>query len=638
MAPRRVISRTITLLAVLLLLHSLAAAQEPQLIKLSPPELDDFPQISTYLNVHTQDGEFFSGLEPQDLRLLENDRTITDFTLTQLHPGAQFVVAINPGPSFAIRDSQGVSRYDLVALKLAEWLSDQESLSQDDLSLLTTNGPEITHSNNPSQILRTLQNYDPDARQAIPAFDIFSEALSVAADTSPEEGMGRAVLLVTPPPEREAAALQNLLALANQQNIRIFVWIVTSTELSDSLGVNQLRSLAAQTAGKAFLFSGTETLPEPESYLEALRSTYLLSFISIITSSGTHQLSVEVDMGGQLVRSEPLSFTLEVQPPNPLFITPPLKIERKPPDEDQEIAIDLLPIEQKIDILVEFPDGHPRPLASTRLYVDNTLAVENSEKPFEQFTWDLAGIESSGEYLLRVEAQDTLGLVGSSIELPVTVEVETAPIDLLAAVSDRAPQIIVLVALLAILLAVWGLIVSGRLRPGLSAPIRLPHRAVRREPPTKPVPAQPEQPTRPVNRLLTWTNRIQWPQRRQTSQPLAYLHYLTADGEAASAKPIQIVAPEITLGREAHQSIIQLDDPSIDPLHARIELREESQFWITDQGTAAGTWINYERIPSEGAALHHGDVLHVGKQSFRFLYTRPVKVRKIEITLEDNNH
>ena len=44
---------------------------------------------------------------------------------------------------------------------------------------------------------------------------------------------------------------------------------------------------------------------------------------------------------------------------------------------------------QPLEIIVEFPDGHPRPLVRTTLYVDGQIAAENTAEPFNAFTWDL---------------------------------------------------------------------------------------------------------------------------------------------------------------------------------------------------------------------------------------------------------
>jgi pSer/pThr/pTyr-binding forkhead associated (FHA) protein len=66
-----------------------------------------------------------------------------------------------------------------------------------------------------------------------------------------------------------------------------------------------------------------------------------------------------------------------------------------------------------------------------------------------------------------------------------------------------------------------------------------------------------------------------------------------------------------------------LDDPSISPLHARIKRLESGVFMIHDQGSVAGTWVNYEPVTREGIRLAHGDRIHFGQLAYRFDLSQP---------------
>ena len=87
----------------------------------------------------------------------------------------------------------------------------------------------------------------------------------------------------------------------------------------------------------------------------------------------------------------------------------------------------MAPDKQKVDILVEFPDGHQRPLVRTTLYVDGQIAAENKTAPFDSFTWDLSGYKQSGEHKMVVEAVDDLNQSKMSMEIPVSVTVIEPP-------------------------------------------------------------------------------------------------------------------------------------------------------------------------------------------------------------------
>ena len=119
-----------------------------------------------------------------------------------------------------------------------------------------------------------------------------------------------------------------------------------------------------------------------------------------------------------------------------------------------------LPRSQSIEILIEFPDGRTRPLIRTALLVDGVLADENTDEPFERFTWDLSSYSLSGDHILTVEASDSLGLSRTSIGVPVTVTVVQPQAGLLAfLVRGRLWLVLGVVGLAGMVLAVslaWG--------------------------------------------------------------------------------------------------------------------------------------------------------------------------------------
>jgi predicted component of type VI protein secretion system len=112
---------------------------------------------------------------------------------------------------------------------------------------------------------------------------------------------------------------------------------------------------------------------------------------------------------------------------------------------------------------------------------------------------------------------------------------------------------------------------------------------------------------------------------RQSRVPIApaYLIRLTNAGEPASASPIPLTEKDMTFGTDPVQAMRVLDDPSIAPLHARIKQTAEGTFMIYDQGSVAGTWVNYEAVGREGIRLKHGDRIHLGQMQYRFDLNQP---------------
>jgi pSer/pThr/pTyr-binding forkhead associated (FHA) protein len=83
----------------------------------------------------------------------------------------------------------------------------------------------------------------------------------------------------------------------------------------------------------------------------------------------------------------------------------------------------------------------------------------------------------------------------------------------------------------------------------------------------------------------------------------------------------------MSLGRDPLKSMLVLDDPSVDPLHARVQ-REGDNYRILDEGSIAGTWVNYTPVSKEGTLLEHGDLVHIGRMGFRFMLQEPTRKPK----------
>lgn len=658
--PRRLVLRLALLLVGLMLAYPwLAYAQIGNRASLGSPAFEDFPTVRTTLNIYNSSGDFVRSLDPRDVRILENEQTLSVDELVLSQPGVQFVVALNPGASFAIRDSKGISRFDMLRDELVTWASGIPISRQDDLSLLTSDGPETTHTNNPREWLRALENYLTDARGITPSFDLLGRAITVAADSTRIPGMGRAVLFISPPPDQDAAlVLQNLASIAQQQDVHIFVWIVASQAMFDSTGANQLADLALQSGGQAFMFSGVESFPSIESYIEPLRYIYELTYRSQIRSSGTHQVSARIDLGGEEITTIPRVFELQVEPPNPVFLSPPTIIERSALVSDESEPEILLPRQQLIEVVIEFPDGHPRNLVRSTLSVDGVPVDVKIQAPFDRFIWGLEEHNQNGEHRLQVAVEDNLGLVGESIETAVRISIKTSPTQILAILSRRAPMIAVLLALLAGAILLWVLVVAGRLKPQGANVLGRSRRRADKDPLTQPVPARAEPPIQRASAIRiarrnasqfagTITGRISgglsglaqrfsWPQRRSQAHPLAYLERLSENGFSISATPTQLILREYTLGRSQSQTSLVVDDPAVADLHARLVWDLDGSFYLHDQNTVAGTWVNYTLVPERGVRLEHGDLVHIGRVGFRFTLAEPNQIRKPIITYEEH--
>ena len=605
-------------------------AQEGNQVHLNPPNVVDFPIVQAFLDVRDQESNFVYGLKREDVFVLENETNIQASDFNHLQSGAQVVFVINPGPSFAIRDSGGLSRYDYVVQHLESWAESRIGTTTDDLSILGTEGVEITHFDSLESWLSTLLDYQPDARNAVPDFNMLSRGLEIAADITPRPGMGRSVIFITSLPQEAASiGFQSLISRANQGNVQINVWLVDSPERFSSQGAMQLKDLASQTEGEFFGFSGIEVLPEIEASLEPLRNVYSLKYQSLVSSSGTHQLVVRIQSEEFEAISNTQTFEMEVLPPNIAFVSPSLSITRTFLFEGAGAPDELTPKTRTVEVLVEFPDGYERPVEQTTLYVDGRIESRNTKPPYNFFTWDLSEYTNSVDHTLRAEVVDRLGLNNSTLELPVQVVIEPSNSNFIGQISRNRLVLAGVSTALASAILLLFLVLGGHLQPGSFGVLR--RRKKRTKPTVRQTPAN-----RPISQKLPyWVNRLQWSHRPEDPNIVAYLTRLPDGEDIVGPQVLSIPGEDILIGSDATQVVIQLDEPSVDPIHARFTYRMEGTFLLEDEHSIAGTWINYTPVPQEGVKVKHGDLLHFGRNGFRFTYIEPRSVPRLVILEED---
>lgn len=600
------------------------SAQEGSQARLAPINSDEFPRLTSYLNVRNAEGDFIFSLEDQNVKIVENGVRIPLSEFEMLRTGVQLVLAINPGPAFHIRDVNGISRYDYLSQALIGWGEDRQGSSVDDLSIVLSGGPETSHTSLPDEWISALSSYSPEEVSNAQDFDLLGRALDLAADPTVSPGMERAVLFVTSLPEQDISlGLQSLAARASQQGVRIFIWLVSSAELFNSPQAEQLAVLAEQTGGKLFAYSGQELIPSPEVYFEQLRNIYSIGYDSQITFSGPHLISAEVNLNGEVINSQQQELELEVLPPSIAFVSPPMEIERTNPDPDGESPDILLPDSQKIELLIEFPDGHIRSLVQTSLIVDGELVETNDTEPFDIFTWELGEHTTDGEHILQAGVEDQLGLTNLSMETSVKIVVGRSSRSALSIVSENSSIFAIVIAAVSGAILLLVLVIGGRLRPGFWKDLR--RRRKDSDPVTQPVELNPE--LEPAQRS-TWIHRFQWSRRRVATKPLAHFVPFGDSNQEESVPPIAITSDKITFGSDSQKADQVLDDPSVEGLHATLHREAEGVYRVSDEGSTAGTWVNYTPVSKGGMRLEQGDLVHFGRAGFRFVMRNAKQIRK----------
>jgi hypothetical protein len=601
-----------------------ARAQTTAYAEIASVDVEKFPQVTALVDVYDATGKFITGLKPADLTPFEDGQSRPVDALTESDAAVQLVVAINPGPALAVRDGNAIQRFTKIVEALGQWMGSQPSSSRDDLSLVSLSGSLITHASAKDWFV-SLDSFKPDFRNTTPNLQTLSIALDTVTATTPQSGMKRAVLFITP--HMDDPNIDNTIAplikSAVDSKVRVYVWFVDAEQYFVTASANAFKSLAFQTSGTFFAFSGKETFPDLTIDFAPLRHLYKLTYTSSLIAAGDHKLGLEVESPQGTISAPAQTFSVDIQPPNPIFVSPPLQIKREPPSDDPYADV-LLPEQQKIDIIVEFPDGHPRDLKRTTLYVDGQVVDENTSKPFESFTWDLSVYNKNGQHEIIVEAEDVLGLQKSSMGIPVSLTVIQPPRGI-QALLGRYRSYLVLGAIGLAGLALLVILLRGVVGGGLFNKRRQTRKQFE-DPLTQPVVALTEPPVSATKKSRTVPRKAVWfrpkPASRVPEAP-AYLTRLTNGGEPASASPIPVLGKEMTFGTDPVQCMRVLDDPSISSLHARIKLTEDGSFLIYDHGSVAGTWVNFEPVTREGRRLAHGDRINFGQLMYRFDLNRP---------------
>jgi len=431
--------------------------------------------------------------------------------------------------------------------------------------------------------------------------------------------MKSAVLYITASmPVSSLGALDDLAARAASLAVRIFVWYVPLTNIPVPAEEEILLSLASKTGGHYVVYTGKEDLPGPEDYFQPMRYLYQASYTSHINTSGSHTLYVSQD--GEIEKTDAgHTFSVQLEAPNPIFLSPPSQVVQTVQTGTQTSARVLIPKSLDLQIVIEFPDGHPREIQMTRLLVDGEVVDENTTEPFDQFEWSLKDLETSGTFQLQAEVVDTLGLSRRSIETQVEVLVPVAPS---TSLLDRVPLERLVIAGAVFILGV-----------SLIALILLLNRRSHRKRRSASIPA----PTRPISPESLASNiSPSWPRQHSGAPAPARLMRISDAGHTVAGSAIALSRPEITFGSDPRQAIVVIDHPSLDALHARLVQSGPGIFRLYDCNSLAGTWVNWEQIDNSGVQLNHEDFIQLGGITFRFEINRPDHTRKIQVSKVEN--
>jgi hypothetical protein len=412
----------------------------------------------------------------------------------------------------------------------------------------------------------------------------------------------QAVVMLTDGTGANQSLFPPLVDEAQEASVSFFVLLLGAGINEDA--AETLATLYEPTRGLLVHMPGASDSDSLFGVVQANATQTQLRYQSNLVATGSYPIVVSLGAA----RDEYL-FDLLLTPPQVSFALQDTTIQRAGLSADAELA-ELQPTVQSIPVQVTWPDAMPRTITAATLLADG----EPQEAPLFgdsdalEFDWDITE-RGAGEYMLTAVITDSVGLMARTDSLPLTIEVVRPELRVTPAATaspapgilERLPTIVIerralelggAFLVLAILLFVW-----WRRRPRPLAP----------EPVPEPVPVV--LPAADVASVGAST-------KAEVATPSAILKPVNPENQ-----PLLLRGTSITLGRDPVHADALCDDVTVSPLHARLRWHDD-RYWLYDEGSATGTYLNYERLGLAPRALADGDVIQLGKVRFRFRLLR----------------
>ena len=577
-----------------------------------PPELNDFPKISVFVDAYDAQGKFIDTLDLDNFVVQEDgfERMVNEAHL--LEPGLHTIISFNLGATMDNRpDSISPNRFEESVFAVASWLNDLESQAQNQYTLTSNEGLLAENLQEKDAFTYLLQNYKPNLYNFQPDFSSLATALNAASKPNLVTQSKQAILFITPLPlDQSLDQLPSLQARAVEIGVPVHVWLMAPETASNAPAAEQLRQFSTATGGNFLFYAEGTQMPDPENFVGRLRRIYQIRYTSKITQSGAHSIRVQATYGNQTAQTNEISFSIDLNLPAIYIQDLPTEINRE--YENSPNGRQLTPSVITISANIVFPDGYERQLKATRLYVDGEIVSENTEAPFDFFGWPLDDYQFSGEHLVTVEVEDILGFRSITPPASVMVNVESAyPEWVTSALIFLSRGGWIALAVVFIGGTIYaGLRIRNRMLAAAEGELEEQFTAI--DPLEQPVPG--------VGNLEESYTSIGRAKGKRTAQDQIHpVLELTGNSPLVNVeKMIKISEKQIVIGRDSEQSDFILPDESVSAQHACLVRQDSGAVRLSDLGSESGTWVNYAPISAAGTILNDGDLVRIGIFSFRY--------------------
>jgi hypothetical protein len=585
--------------------------QEEAQLRLVAVDTTAFPIVSiTLLTVDARSAP----ADLSGLSLRENGAPITDLTFTQVPSGVDVTFVLDANAGFdEIDDDTGLSRREksLESIRrFARLYMNPDGL--DTVSIVVPDGDGqngrflISEVATADDIEDAISSYEPQMLGLTPLNAMVALALEQAQQRK-DNSRYQAILLFTDGRRLDQQlSFPQLVAQANDANAPIY-----SAILGKSADPNEIANvLRLNDPTRAFYVH----MPEPSGtdpiyqIWQEQSNPMQVQYRSRQRQSGRNQLTL--NLGSALIST---SFEVILADPEVELFLDNTDILRAGIAPDTPLNA-LQPAIQPVAISVKWPDGLPRQLSEVTLLVDGQPKIvpgdwQDNVQGEMKLDWDISRLEE-GSVELTIQVMDELGYQGISKPVVVNITIDRpllpTPIPT-AEPQEPVPQVSPISWLRWDLLAGVALVLFLVL-------IALLWRKRRAS-----VKDEPED-----NDLRNGAG-IEDP-GKGSSDGMVLVAALESfsDGQRES---IPIRGDNVTVGSQAQNAQIVLEDASVGRLHARIR-RQDHEYWLFDEGGSEGTYLNYKRLGLAPQKVSDGDIIQFGRVSYRFRLRQVVDLER----------
>lgn len=576
----------ILLLLVFLLPTLPIQAQDNQpAIQITSIDNSNFPEIVLeYKGLHLSED---LPTDPADVEIIEDGQSITPSLLEEQYQGMHFAVAINPDSSLSIRGGDS-KPYNLAIIGALKTIGPEPENARNNRYSFFSN-PEISLVETDDYTAWAALFSDFETIPQEISASLSSLELAVSALEHSSLTMDTVLVYVTPYLDyRILPEFSALIEQAGQLGVKTQVWMVMSPRVLASSYTTEMQTALQNIGGTFTPLTGSEIVPDPRAYMEGKGRTFTAYYQSQIRTSGEYELQVRANFDqSPTLQSSPAILSLDVRPTRLSFINPLDTLEILY-NNDKSFQPALLPLE----VLIEFPDGYPRSILNSTLFVNGERITTNTLPPYGSFVLDLAGYVEETELELEVRLQDEFGLQGRT-------PVQTIVLDILKPENGLQKSWFTSPWLWFGLLALAGAIAFLVFRKPF------PKRKTTEE--GEKGDPKPEKVAEKAPLSTPLPEKI-----------FGNLTRLDPDQTPSAEKP-HLLTKEITLiGRDPMLANLILENPSIEPLHAEIHFFPDGRIRLTDFNSTSGTYVNFKPVGAHGTSLQHADLVHLGTLLFRF--------------------